>query len=511
MPTNRSTLEKKPQSRLGDKVHLISITLLVLATLIAINSRTLADADLWGHLRFGLDFLETGKLTEFDPYSYLSTGQRWINHEWLAEVLFALAWSAANQTGLILLKTSVGVLTLGLVYFYLINLKIPPIRAGIFVILAWAAIFPTIATVRPHMFTLSFTAILFIILALAESGKYRWLWAAPPVFALWVNFHGGFLAGLGFLGIWAFVHTILHYKNWIRIIPSVILSFFAVLINPYGLDLIVFLLRTATVSRPEIAEWHPISITSLLGIVYLFFVLITILGLVFSKWEKSIPKIILLGVAALLPLIAIRHLPLFSLAVLVFAGDYIVDAWPSSASSNTKPSQRPKILAIISVISALILMIWGATNFSRIMIPNLPIPFYPDRAVSLLQSSKVSGNLAVEFNWGEYVIWHLSPDIKVSVDGRRETIYPDDIYQENMSFLYGVGQWDALIDNHLTDMVLVSLSYPVYNLMKLKDGWDLIYSDSTSALFASIEWSQYDKLANEAAAFSQPPPKDYFP
>ena len=27
------------------------------------------------------------------------------------------------------------------------------------------------------------------------------------------------------------------------------------------------------------------------------------------------------------------------------------------------------------------------------------------------------------FNWGEYAIWHLGPDVKVSVDGRRETIY----------------------------------------------------------------------------------------
>jgi len=27
-----------------------------------------------------------------DPYSYLSAGQPWINHEWLAEVSFALAW-----------------------------------------------------------------------------------------------------------------------------------------------------------------------------------------------------------------------------------------------------------------------------------------------------------------------------------------------------------------------------------------------------------------------------------
>lgn len=511
MPINHLPHDKNSKPASNEKVTLISITILVLATLIAINSRTLADADLWGHLRFGLDFLETKVITEVDPYSYLSAGQRWINHEWLAEIMFALAWTAAQETGLILLKTLVGVLALGLIYFYFIKSQIPPIRAGILVILAWVAIFPTIATVRPHMFTLLFSGILFVIISTAESGKYSWLWTAPPIFILWVNFHGGFLAGLGFLGIWTVVHTTLHSNNWLRILPPVILSFIAVIINPYGLDLITFLLRTATVSRPEIGEWQPIAIISILGGVYMLLLVITVLGLVFSRKKKRIPTLVLLGVSALLPLIAIRHLSLFSLAVLVFGGEYIVDAWPKITPLDSEQSKRSTMLALVSVFSALILLIWSTSNFIQILIPNHPVPIFPDRAVSLLEESQVTGNLAVEFNWGEYVIWHLSPKILVSVDGRRETVYPDDIYQENMAFLYGYDQWDSLIDNYETGMVLVSLSYPVYNLMKLKPGWELIYEDSSSALFASQDWDQLEILRSHAAAFEIPPPKSVFP
>jgi hypothetical protein len=171
------------------------ISTLILAALVLITSTTVVDADLWGHLRFGLDVVESGKIAQADPYSYLSAGQRWINYEWLAEGMFVLTWTAAQETGLILLKTLVGVLALGLIYFYL-NREIPPIRAGILVILAWAAIFPTIATVPPHMFALLFSGILFAIISLAESGKYS----------------SGFLAGLGFLGIWTGVHSIL--QDW---------------------------------------------------------------------------------------------------------------------------------------------------------------------------------------------------------------------------------------------------------------------------------------------------------
>jgi hypothetical protein len=29
------------------------------------------------------------------------------------------------------------------------------------------------------------------------------------------------------------------------------------------------------------------------------------------------------------------------------------------------------------------------------------------------------------FDWGEYALWHLGPRLKISMDGRRETIYSD--------------------------------------------------------------------------------------
>jgi hypothetical protein len=76
-------------------------------------------------------------------------------------------------------------------------------------------------------------------------------------------------------------------------------------------------------------------------------------------------------------------------------------------------------------------------------------------AVNLLKQSGVSGNLATEFSWGEYVLWHLGPAIKVSIDGRRETVYSQDVYQKNISFMFGTGNWDAVLKDYPTDMALV--------------------------------------------------------
>jgi hypothetical protein len=40
-----------------------------------------------------------------------------------------------------------------------------------------------------------------------------------------------------------------------------------------------------------------------------------------------------------------------------------------------------------------------------------------------LAATQGEGRLVVWFNWGQYALWHLAPRLKVSVDGRRETLY----------------------------------------------------------------------------------------
>jgi len=68
------------------------LRLLTFVALGVLAGPTYADADLWGHVRFGLDILSAGHVPSVDPYSFTSDVM-WVNHEWLAEVLFAFAWT----------------------------------------------------------------------------------------------------------------------------------------------------------------------------------------------------------------------------------------------------------------------------------------------------------------------------------------------------------------------------------------------------------------------------------
>ena len=108
---------------------------------------------------------------------------------------------------------------------------------------------------------------------------------------------------------------------------------------------------------------------------------------------------------------------------------------------------------------------------------------FPVKAVALLKQSNAAGNIAVHFDWGEYVLWHLGPRIKVSIDGRRETVYSERSYAENLRFTSGLGNWDEILEKHETDLVFVSKRFPVFNLMQLKPGWTRVYEDPMSGLF----------------------------
>jgi hypothetical protein len=77
--------------------------LAIWAVLVGILSYTVADPDLWGHVRFGMDILNQRELPVQDPYSFTSD-RPWVNPEWLAEVVMAGAIFGSGPIGLVALK-----------------------------------------------------------------------------------------------------------------------------------------------------------------------------------------------------------------------------------------------------------------------------------------------------------------------------------------------------------------------------------------------------------------------
>ena len=56
------------------------------------------------------------------------------------------------------------------------------------------------------------------------------------------------------------------------------------------------------------------------------------------------------------------------------------------------------------------------------------------REVDILALAGAKGNAATPFAWGSYVSWRLYPNIKISMDGRYETAYPESTFDLNNAF-----------------------------------------------------------------------------
>src|SRR4030095_16434390 len=83
-----------------------NLAALRVAAWIAISAsilKTQADPDLWGHVRFGLDWLQSHRMTSIDPYAF-TQDVHWINHEWLAESFMGVAYQNLGSLGLVVLK-----------------------------------------------------------------------------------------------------------------------------------------------------------------------------------------------------------------------------------------------------------------------------------------------------------------------------------------------------------------------------------------------------------------------
>jgi hypothetical protein len=175
----------------------ISVSGLVLSLGWLWFSPAVADPDLWGHVRFGQDILRTRSIIQRDVYSYRTGDQPWINHEWLSEATFALLYNRGGTAALAGLKAGASLLILGCAHAYLCARGLGPWRSALLVALICIPLRMGIGTIRPQLFTYLFFLVALVVLSTADTGREYRLWLLPVLLAVWVNLHGGVLAGAG--------------------------------------------------------------------------------------------------------------------------------------------------------------------------------------------------------------------------------------------------------------------------------------------------------------------------
>ena len=201
---------------------------------------TVADPDLWGHVRFGLDILESMRVTPppVDPYSF-TADRSFLYHEWLGGTLMAVSYRIGGGVGLQVLKAAIVLTLFGLLW--------SSVRRAAFA-WRWAALalaafgtLPMLLTIRPQLW--SGIGVLVTVRLIAAT-TVRALFLLPVTFALWANLHGGWIVGGAIVAIVTAVGFAQRdERRWLLLIAGVA-SFAATLATPFGTDLWAFLAET---------------------------------------------------------------------------------------------------------------------------------------------------------------------------------------------------------------------------------------------------------------------------
>ncbi len=474
---------------------------LVLFAIAVADWSRFADPDLWGHVRFGQDVLRQGHLVWRDPYSYSAVGHLWLNHEWLSELIMGALYNSFGVFGLKLMKFACAALTIIFMAAAESETGASPLLQSA-ILLASAVTVATQMQFRPQVFPFAMLSALIYLLARDVYRSRAPLWLAIPMLAVWANLHGGFILGVATLAIYGTVRGVQDLvagrgvARLSRLGAITILATLATLATPYGIGtwraVMHALLNPYT--RIVVADWQNLftSIgsrwhTDPLTVVFFEIALLLIAALVFSfvlsPTADDLPLVGIAGVLSVAAIVSVRNVPIAVIAIAPPLARHLPIALRRRLPwfANAGPVKRASRWSQALFATLAVLLIARGDFFSNHLDAGAP---YPVSATEFIKQRGLKGNLLSLFSWGEYLIWHLGPDSKVFVDGRYDTVYPQEVLEAFFAFNYARPGAEIPLDKYPTEYVLIPPELAARRLMDSRRDWRLVYRDDVSMLYA---------------------------
>lgn len=472
-------------------LHLLGWTTVAAIAVLTFAEPTVVDLDLWGSMAMGRETVLHGWPPTRDPFAYVPTKNPVVYHEWLSGVVFYLLLDERGSWALKALMIALGLGALGLAALAAHRLGAAPSSLLVVLLVALLSMQRGYSPIRAQAFTFFFFACFIYLLETATRGNPRPLLMIPPLTVVWANLHGGFVAGIGLLGLYLVSEVFRGRKPW-RLLAAACGAVLGTLLNPYGVDYWDYLREALLMPRPQIPEWG--SLPWDLASAWSFKATLLLSGLTLTIAPKRYwPGILVMGVTAVLGVRHVRHIPFFAIAAIAFLPFHLSPVLDRlRASFRPRVAVRPILLTALASMLLFWLILATLVQLTRFTAWRLEVPadYYPVGAVEFLRLNGMDGNLATPYNWGEYVLWKLAPRVKVSFDGRYETAYPPHVSADNFNFMFGNGDWRRLLRDYPTEMVLVDKRYPMTLQMAREPGWTRVYEDGISALYVPTGKSQ---------------------
>jgi hypothetical protein len=483
----------------------IAVLFLVFILARSVLDSSKADPDMFARVAVGRLVERDGHVSHVDPFAYTPKLDRWIDHEWLSGVVF---WNVADAGGDgWLLILAIVCMAASLVTVAAAQRKLAPeaapVRTWLFACLlplpwVWRSV------VRSQVFT--YLLLPTFLLAMADYRKRRdprVLVVLPFLMLFWANAHGGFVTGLGLLGLFALISVREGRKFaaplWLATAGCVA----ATLITPYGLEYWRYLAGALTMEREAITEWGPLVRTPVLALWVGLVAGIWMAGLTRIRFRVAPEMVVLPAVALLFAVRSGRLAAAFLITVAVYGIIPVTGLFPRTAALLRRLPQSWRRAAAICAAGAIIpLSLPTARLFVNPGSYRLSYDAYPVEAIEWLRENRESGDVLVGFAEGSYALWRLYPNFQISVDGRYEEVYPQETVDLVAAALDpGSPDHDAAFETVRPDYILAKTFGPAaIDPDGFGPAWRTVYADGR---FAVLE-EKSESLTSQTGITSGP-------
>ena len=461
---------------------------LLTGVIFAFCVKQFADPDIWWHLRDGAYFWQHHSFPTTDTYSFGAAGSPWLDHEWLSELPFFMAFKAAGLRGLLVVYFLLLVAIYAGVYYRSCSAGADCKNAALATLLA---ILLGVVSVGPRVLLFGWLCMVGLLLVLDRFRRTgKGLWLLPPLFAVWINLHASWVFGLVVLalsiagglvqGEWgSIVATKWSPKELKALLLASVGAVAALFVNPFGYKLVIYpfdFLFHQQSNMQYVQEWQSVDLSTGNGKLVLIVIFGLLAAALFSPHRWRLDEILLTVFALWAGLSHGRFVFFIGLVVIPILAPCL-NLFPPYDRTLDKSWLNAAIMACVLVC---------LVSFfpSSAQLQGEVDTKFPTSALQFMQNRHIQSRVFNQYLWGGYMEW-AAPELQTFIDGRADIF----AYNGTLDDHRRVTTMEApleVLDKYHMDYALLQPGTPLIYLLEHSPGWRQVYTDDVAVVLERV-------------------------